>query len=882
MASGSYKNSYGGSSTNPGYTVRTDWSSVATTSTRKSTITCTHYLVCGSGWDLGIGSRTNDCTVNGESKSFTSSSISTSGGTTHKLGTTTHTVEHDADGKKTVTANTTFSMAATISGSYVSTIKATGTMVLDDIPVASTLSANDGILGTSQKLTINKADSAFTHTITYKCGSASGTVPNATKTSADYVTWAPLLSLASQSPGLSTVTVVYTIDTYDGDDKIGSSTLSVDYTIPDSVIPSCSIAVSDPMGHATKYGAYVQNKSKLKVDITGTPAYSSPIKSYYATIDGTPYYTSSFTTDVIKDWGPISIEASVTDERGRTGTNAASVTVLEYKPPTIELIAGRANSDFTDNIEGEYIKIGYDWYATPLNDKNTISGTLKITNVNTGLVIEDTIDVTDGSGNKIYGAMGYLSLYTPDEDFFTNDASYIVEVSITDDFGTVREVASISSAFAFFHFDGPTSDGGGKNKLDLFKTPEDFTDYNGKITYAFSDNIYTMDGKNIAGYSGMAIYVVSNVNKGDTVRFNSVLLNPECRVLINAYKNETDSNGVYKTEISTALNYIDGVTVSTFEHTMSSDIFLFNVQFDLLNPDGKTNVTASFKEPIVTINEKDMKYEQFLTGKQPRLGIGKMAEIDNLADFGLKVRLNAGLQLPIIPANTDLNDVMIPNFYAGENITTYNYTNCPLASGTFDLEVMACGDAGQLRQKIRVCSKDNEFTYERFYYQDSWGAWVKKVDNADLTNTSAIVNTIYPVGSIYMSVNATDPKTLFGGTWERLKDRFLLAAGDSYAAGGTGGAATVALTVAQMPKHGHPQNYTSGSSGDTNRAVTGSSGGGTSGDNIHGSGQGSYMASQAGWSSASKLIVGTGRVGNGEAHDNMPPYLTVYMWKRTA
>ena len=880
MASGSYKNSYGGSSTNPGYTVRTDWSSVATTSTRKSTITCTHYLVCGSGWDLGIGSRTNDCTVNGESKSFTSSSISTSGGTTHKLGTTTHTVEHDADGKKTVTASTTFSMAATISGSYVGSIKATGTMVLDDIPVASTMTAPNGTLNTSTKFTVTQADSSFYHAITYSCGSASGTAVSKTQNTAP--SWTPPLSLASQSPGLSKVTVTFTITTYDGDTAIGTSTATAEYTIPDSVIPSCSIAVSDPKGYLSKYGAYVQSKSQFNVTITGTPAYSSPIKSYYTTVDGTPYYTSSFTTDVIKDWGQLTINASVTDERGRTGSNTKTVTVLEYKEPTIELIAGRANSDFTDNIEGEYIKIGYDWHATPLNNKNTISGTMKITNVNTGLVIEDAIDVTDGSGNKIYGAMGYLSLYAPDEDFFTNDASYIVEVSITDDFGTVREVASISSAFAFFHFDGPTSDGGGKNKLDLFKAPESFIDYNGKITYTFSNDIYTMDGKNIASYSGMASYVVSNVNKGDTVRFNAVLLNPECRVLINAYKNETDSNGVYKTEISTALNYIDGVTVSTFEHTMSSDIYLFDVQFDLLNLDSKTNVTASFKEPIVTINEKDMKYEQFLTGKAPRLGIGKMAEIDNLADFGLKVRFNAGLQLPIIPANTDLNDVMIPNFYAGGNITTYNYTNCPLASGTFDLEVMACGDAGQLRQKIRVCSKDNEFTYERFYYQDSWGAWVKKVDNADLTNTSAIVNTIYPIGSIYMSINSTDPKTLFGGTWERLKDKFLLGAGDTYAAGGTGGAATVALTVAQMPKHGHPQNYASGSSGDTNRAVTSSSGGGTSGDNIHGTGQGSYMASQAGWTSTAKNIIGTGRVGNGEAHDNMPPYLTVYMWKRTA
>lgn len=73
---------------------------------------------------------------------------------------------------------------------------------------------------------------------------------------------------------------------------------------------------------------------------------------------------------------------------------------------------------------------------------------------------------------------------------------------------------------------------------------------------------------------------------------------------------------------------------------------------------------------------------------------------------------------------------------------------------------------------------------------------------------------VYPVGSIYMSVNSTNPGTLFGGTWTQLKDTFLLAAGDTYAANATGGAASAsytpagtvgntALTSAQIPAHTH-------------------------------------------------------------------------------
>ena len=72
-----------------------------------------------------------------------------------------------------------------------------------------------------------------------------------------------------------------------------------------------------------------------------------------------------------------------------------------------------------------------------------------------------------------------------------------------------------------------------------------------------------------------------------------------------------------------------------------------------------------------------------------------------------------------------------------------------------------------------------------------------------LWNGAPLLNLIYPVGSIYWSSNNTNPGTLFGGTWTQIKDRFILAAGDSYTNGATGGAATVTLTVSNMPSHSH-------------------------------------------------------------------------------
>ena len=67
------------------------------------------------------------------------------------------------------------------------------------------------------------------------------------------------------------------------------------------------------------------------------------------------------------------------------------------------------------------------------------------------------------------------------------------------------------------------------------------------------------------------------------------------------------------------------------------------------------------------------------------------------------------------------------------------------------------------------------------------------------------VDDIYPVGSIYMSVNGTDPARLFGGMWERIKERFLLGAGDTHTAGSTGGEFEHRLTVQEFPSHTHYQ-----------------------------------------------------------------------------
>lgn len=135
----------------------------------------------------------------------------------------------------------------------------------------------------------------------------------------------------------------------------------------------------------------------------------------------------------------------------------------------------------------------------------------------------------------------------------------------------------------------------------------------------------------------------------------------------------------------------------------------------------------------------------------------------------------------------------------------------------------------------------------------------------------SIVDLIYPVGSIYMSVNSANPETLFGGTWQQIKDRFLLSAGDTYAAGNTGGSAK-----ATLPSHTH----TLGSGGYQLWGAKIGEGSTEPGNQI--SGDAKYYAAAKGNSTSNyKWISSVDSKGVSDVSQaNMPPYLAVYVWQR--
>ena len=135
----------------------------------------------------------------------------------------------------------------------------------------------------------------------------------------------------------------------------------------------------------------------------------------------------------------------------------------------------------------------------------------------------------------------------------------------------------------------------------------------------------------------------------------------------------------------------------------------------------------------------------------------------------------------------------------------------------------------------------------------------------------------YPVGSIYMSANATDPGTLFGGTWSRIQGRFLLAADGDHAAGSTGGEEQVVLSSDTLPdlrgrlSKGYSVDW--GQSTQTVRFLAGQNAVQADG------GSPDAPLNQVGaWQSDTSVIIS----GGNQPHNNMPPYLSVYVWQRTA
>lgn len=150
----------------------------------------------------------------------------------------------------------------------------------------------------------------------------------------------------------------------------------------------------------------------------------------------------------------------------------------------------------------------------------------------------------------------------------------------------------------------------------------------------------------------------------------------------------------------------------------------------------------------------------------------------------------------------------------------------------------------------------------------------------DSTVLAAVLLAAYPVGALYWSSVNTNPSTLFGGTWAQVKDKFILAAGDTYSAGNTGGEANHVLTTSEMPSHGH--SGSTSTNGNHSHTVTTFNAFGS----IYSGGSKDYCIGSTNRTTSTagnhQHSLNIDKTGGGAAHNNMPPYQVYYCWERTA
>lgn len=390
----------------------------------------------------GLSWNNSNCTwwinINGNSGSG-SHNFGKSG--TQYLGERVVTVGHNSDGSKSVSVSASFA-----TGVSIGTLSTSASITLTKIPRKSTLGsvtpASVEYEG-SVTIAISRAASGFTHTIQ---AYYNGTWNNIATGVGDSYEWTPAKSLA-QYFTTSPATVDLRIITYNGSTQLGYNDYSKALTLnaTSDMVPTVTVTVTDTEGYLAKYGGLVQNKSKVKVTLSETLSYGSPIKSRTVQIDNEYFSESPAAASGPVSGTALTVKASVTDNRGMTGSASVKPTVLSYADPNVNSISvARCNSAGTGNDSGTYAKVTYNISVASLNSKNAKSAKIMwkaITATTWNSVALSMSDYTL-SGSTVIGG-GTLATGT----------TYEVKVVVADNFTTKESaVMTVPTSFAIMNF----------------------------------------------------------------------------------------------------------------------------------------------------------------------------------------------------------------------------------------------------------------------------------------------------------------------------------------------------------------------------------------------------------------------------------------------
>lgn len=408
---------------------RLNWTATQSIANNTSTISWTLTAAGGTGW---VAERTVYVNIDGTSVYSKSNYVERYPGV---VASGTKTLTHNSDG----TRSFNISIGAAV---YYTSVTCTGvgSPTLDTIARASDLSVSDGTLGAAQTITADRKSSSFTHTLTWKCGSYSGTI--ATKSPATSWSFTPELKLAEGAPNGTNVYCEFTLTTNNGNTAIGSVKKSVWLAIPSSVVPTCSMSLSDAKGYKDTYGGYIQGQSILHVVINSSGIFGSSISSYSASANGTRYISQTFDTAPLKTAGSNTITVGVKDSRGRSASASSAITVIPYSVPNIiSFSVNRCNSDGTENDRGVYAKITYQYSVTNLSNKNAFTVSLNYKKTTDSQWTSITITPIE----PLYNVSGSNIIAVDDAH------SYDISLVVTDSFTSASQSTALSTGYCLYY-----------------------------------------------------------------------------------------------------------------------------------------------------------------------------------------------------------------------------------------------------------------------------------------------------------------------------------------------------------------------------------------------------------------------------------------------
>lgn len=323
---------------NGGYAVRVVYtvnSQSAANNTSNVTVEA-HLVSLKSSYNISASATKNgSLVINGTTYNFTFNATISSL-QDKKVYTTTVTIPHNSDGTKSFSISCTLGIDVTLSGTKYTKVSTSDTITLTTIPRTTPVSTSGTAkFGATITITHTRASTAFSITLRYACGSASGTI--ITKQATNSTSWTVPKSLQSQIPKSTSIPITIYCDTYSGNTLIGTTSTSYTCSIADDCNPSLtSLVCKNP---DTGGSTYYQGVSKLRVEVGYSQAYGSPITKFVMVVDGQSItnYGYIIGTGVLRNSGAKDVKLTITDARGRTATRTwtSAITVTAYSAPKI-------------------------------------------------------------------------------------------------------------------------------------------------------------------------------------------------------------------------------------------------------------------------------------------------------------------------------------------------------------------------------------------------------------------------------------------------------------------------------------------------------------------------------------------------------------------